>query len=167
MDFLTCFDNFRILGYFVWIFWIFLDFIGIFWIILYFFVFFLLHFLIFFNIFFFGFLWIPYKVTKVTSKSYQGYYWTPKMGQNNIIRFFFPKEKKASSESRSLPQELEVGPRSAGPYLLVTVKMIMLICLPGPTTRGSRLSRRLTSVACCCWTASASWPRATCATRWG
>ena len=30
-------------------------------------------------LFFFVFLWIPFKATKATTKSYQGYYWTPKM----------------------------------------------------------------------------------------
>ena len=67
---------------------------------------------------------IPYKVTKVTTKSYQGYYWKPewpKMGQNSIIRYFFSLKKKASAEGRSPQQELKVSPRS-GPYLLVFFK---------------------------------------------
>ena len=60
---------------------------------------------------FFGFLSkllrLLLKVTKVTT----GHKKLPKMGQNSII----------SSEGRSPPQELEVGPRS-GPYLLVDFK---------------------------------------------
>ena len=43
------------------------------------------------------------------------------MGQNSIISSFFARRaKKASAEGRSLPQEVEVGPRS-GPYLLVYI----------------------------------------------
>ena len=79
--------------------------------------------------FFFGFFWffgIPFKVTKVTTKSYQGYYWTPKNAKNGPKQhnklFFCPKGKK--SLGRSPPQELEVGPRS-GPYLLVMVQYIV------------------------------------------
>ena len=65
---------------------------------------------------------IPFKVTKVSTKSYQGYYWTPKNARNwpkqhNKV-FFCPKGKKSLGLGRSPPQELEVGPRS-GPYLLV------------------------------------------------
>ena len=37
---------------------------------------------------FFGFFLIPFKVTKVTSKSYQGYYWAPKIVKNE------PKQHK-------------------------------------------------------------------------
>ena len=47
------------------------------------------------------------------TSSYQGYYWTPKMGQNSMISLFFCKRaKKASAEGQSPLQELEVGPRS-------------------------------------------------------
>ena len=50
-----------------------------------------------------------------TTKSYQGYHWTPKwpkIAQNSIKSFF---------AVRSPPQELEEGPRS-GPYLLVNLE---------------------------------------------
>ena len=73
--------------------------------------------------FFFLFSGISFKVTNVTTKSYQGYYWTPKISKNgpkqhnNLL--FCPKGKK--SLGRSPPQDLEVGPRS-GPYLLVAFK---------------------------------------------
>ena len=44
---------------------------------------------------FFVFLGIPFKVTKVTTKSYQGYYWTPKNAKNGPKQhnklFFCPK----------------------------------------------------------------------------
>ena len=40
----------------------------------------------------FGILWIPYKVTKVSTKSYQGYYWKPKISPNSIIRSFFARK---------------------------------------------------------------------------
>ena len=74
---------------------------------------------------FFRFFGISFKVTKVTTNSYQGYYWTPKMAKNGPKQhnkvFICPKGKKGSAEGRSPPQELEVGPRS-GPYLLVNYK---------------------------------------------
>ena len=70
--------------------------------------------------------WIPFKVTKVTIKSYQGYYWTPKIAKNGPKQhnklFFARRAKKASAEGRSPPQELEVSPRS-GLYLLVVLKV--------------------------------------------
>ena len=71
-----------------------------------------LNFCIFFGIFlFFG---IFFKVTKVTTKSYQGYYWTPKIAKNvpkqHIKLVFSRKAKRASAEGWSPPQELEVGP---------------------------------------------------------
>ena len=82
-------------------------------------------FLNFFKIFF-GFFWftgIPFKVTKVTTTSYQGYYWTPKNGQKSIISSIFDQRaKKASAKGQSPPQELEVGPCS-GPYLLVSFEI--------------------------------------------
>ena len=82
-------------------------------------------FCIFFKGFFF-FFWIPFKVTKVTTKSYHGYYWTQKiakkMGQNRIISSFFcPKGKKSLGWRLKPPQELEVG-LCSGLYLLVTIK---------------------------------------------
>ena len=72
----------------------------------------------------FWFFGIPFKVTKVTTKSYQGYYFTPKIAKNgpkqHIRLFFFArKAKKVSAEAQSPLQELEIGPRS-GPYLLVS-----------------------------------------------
>ena len=71
---------------------------------------------------FFGFFGISFKVTKVTNKSYQGYYWTPKIAKNGPKQqnklFFARRAKNASAKGRSPPQELEVGPRS-GPYLQV------------------------------------------------
>ena len=134
LDSLTIFDNFWIFGVlmdlldyfrFYWIFLIlFWIFFGIFWI-------FFLVFLdvwifeyvwIFFWIFF-GFFLVPFKVTKVTTKCYHGYYWTPKIAKNgpkpHKKLFFCPKEKK--SLGRSPPQELEVVPHS-GSYLLVLIK---------------------------------------------
>ena len=74
---------------------------------------------------FFCFLWIPYKVTKVTTNvTTENQEWL-KMGQNSIIRSFYcPKGKK--SLGRSPPQELEVGPRS-GPYLQVIIIEIVEI----------------------------------------
>ena len=92
LDFFVCF---------FWIFWIFLDF-WIFW-----------NFWFFFG--FFGFFWfvgIPFKVTNVTTKSYQGYYWTPKIAKNGPKQhnnlFFARKGKKkrrpkASTGARSRP----------------------------------------------------------------
>ena len=62
------------------------------------------------------------KWSKVTTKSYQGYYWAPKITKNgpkqhNKLSFFAHRVKKALVEGRSPLQELEVGPHS-GPYLL-------------------------------------------------
>ena len=96
---------------FFWIFcvWNFVDFCWIFWIIqVFFFILFLfliltleyLNFLLFFCFFgggIFRFFGIPFKVTKVTTKSYQCYYWTPKNAkkngpkQHNKLTFFCPK----------------------------------------------------------------------------
>ena len=53
--------------------------------------------------------WMFFKVTKVTTKSYLGYYWTPKRPK---ISSFLPKGKKCVG--RSPPQELKVSPRSQG-----------------------------------------------------
>ena len=104
MDFLVFFGFFGFFLDFFWFFGCFLDF-GIFW-----------NFLKFLGFFLFVI------VTNVTTKFYHGYYWTPKMGQNSIkSSFFAQRAKKASTEGRSPPQELEVGPRS-GPYLLVSPK---------------------------------------------
>ena len=77
---------------------------------------------------FFPFFGIPFKVTKVTTKCYHGYYWTPKIAKNgpklHNKLFFSPKGNK--SIGRSPPQELEVGPRS-GPYLLVLINWGFLV----------------------------------------
>ena len=82
----------------------------------------------------FGFflsLGIPFNLTKVTTKSYQGYYWAQKIVKNGPKQhnklLFLPKgQKKASAKGQSHPQELEVGPHS-GPYLLVKVKLLKKI----------------------------------------
>ena len=121
-DFLNCLDIFQFFWVFKWIFFwgggFFLDFSHflkwflrflIFWIFLEFRIFRL----------FFWFLWISYTVTKVTTESYQGYYWKPQIAKNGPKQhnkvFFCPKEGKRLGQSP--PQELEVGPRR--PYLLV------------------------------------------------
>ena len=110
---LECFDHFRQ----------FLDFGG-FYRLFGFFLFFFVIFWIFLD--FLNFL-DSFKVNKVTTKCYHGYYWTPKiakMGRNSIKSTFFARRaKKASAEGRSPPQELEVGPRSR-PYLLVFIKAV-------------------------------------------
>ena len=100
---------------FFWFFWYFLDFFDFF--------FDCFVFLIFCCCFFMFLFWIRFNVTKVTMKSYQVYYLTPKwpnMGQNIIkISFVFSRRaKKASAEAWSPRQELKVCPHS-GPYLLV------------------------------------------------
>ena len=69
---------------------------------------------------------ICFEIIKVTTKNYQGYYWAAKIAKNgpkqhNKLPFFCPKGKQ--SLGQSLPQELEVGPRS-GPCLLVQGKEI-------------------------------------------
>ena len=77
----------------------------------------MIFFFLFFDFFlnFFCFFGIPLKITKVRTKSYQGYYWAPKIAKNG------PKQhNKLSSKAWSPPQELDVGPHS-GPYLLVQV----------------------------------------------
>ena len=101
----------------------FLDFLDFFWFFLFFWTFFgFWDFLKFFEIFWICFDFVVFFVivTNVTTKSYQGYYWTPKIAKNGPKQyyklFFFLKGKK--SLGRSPPQELEVVPRS-GPYLLV------------------------------------------------
>ena len=66
--------------------------------------------------FFFGLFGISFKVTMVTTKFYQGYYWTPQIAKNG--------PKKVLAEGRSTSQELEVGPNS-GPYLLVLKKNVL------------------------------------------
>ena len=59
------------------------------------------------------------KVSRVTTEHQK---W-PKMNQNSIkSSLFAQRAKKASAEGQSLPQELEVGPRS-GPYLIVIYKL--------------------------------------------
>ena len=91
-----------------WFFWLwrsfgfFKDFYGFFGFVLDFFFNFLI-FLIFFKLFLnflnaYIFFRIPFKVTKVTTKSFQGYYWAPKIakvGQNSIISsLYLPKGQK-------------------------------------------------------------------------
>ena len=75
---------------------------------------------------FFSFFGICFQVTKVTTQSYQVYYWAPKIAknrpkQNNKLLFFGQWATKASVKGQSHPQELEVGPHS-GLYLLVDSK---------------------------------------------
>ena len=118
LTFLTIFGFFWFFGFFMdfWIFFGFFGFFGRF-----------LDFWIFWNFLkLFGFFWIYFFlviVTNVTTKNYQGYYWTPKIAKNGPKQhnrlFFARKAKKASAEAQSPPQELEIGPRS-GPYLLVS-----------------------------------------------
>ena len=78
---------------------------------------------------FFLFFLVSFKDTKVTTKCYHGYYWTPKIAKNGPKQhkklFFCPKDKKSLGQSRSPPQELEVGPRSE-PNLLVFLKQAIL-----------------------------------------
>ena len=63
-------------------------------------------------IFYLFFFWIFFKVTKVPTKIYLGYYRTPKMLKNSIKRSFFAQRaKKVWAEGRSSSQEL---------YLLVS-----------------------------------------------
>ena len=92
---------------------------------------FFLDFLDFFWIFrFFEIFWIflnciySFQSCKVTTKSYQGYSWTPQMAKNGTKQhnklLFCPKGKRALAERQSPAQELEVGPRS-GPYLPVFI----------------------------------------------
>ena len=56
--------------------------------------------------------------SKVTTKSYQGYYWAPKIDKKNgpeqhiKLSFCARRAKDASAEGQSPPQELDVGPRS-------------------------------------------------------
>ena len=63
-------------------------------------------------------------MTKVTTKSYWGYYWSPIItkiwAKTDIKKSFFAQraKKKALAEGWSPPQELQEGPRS-GPHLLV------------------------------------------------
>ena len=79
----------------------------------------ILDFMKFFELFvmFWGFLvffWITFKVTKVTTKSYQGYHWTTKIakkGQKQHNKLFFCQTGKKSLVRRpSPPQELEITP---------------------------------------------------------
>ena len=118
LDFWPIWTNFLFLGFIMdfWIFKkIFLEFLDFFWTSLIFWnilkllVFFWIS-LIFWNIEIFGFFWIfvlflgiPFKITKVTTKSYQGYYWAPKTTKNgpkqhNKLSFFAWRAKKASTE---------------------------------------------------------------------
>ena len=73
----------------------------------------------------FWFFGIRFKVTNVTNKSYQGYYWTPKIAKNEPKQhnlFFCPKGKKSCGR-RPKPS---AGARSrpvSGLYLLVCLKV--------------------------------------------
>ena len=98
-----------------WVFWFFLDFFLFrnFWTYL--------DFQIFFNFGFFislrfcsKLLMLILKVTKVTT----GHQKFPKMGQNSILSFFFPKGQKKPKPKAEALQEIEVDPYSK-PYLLV------------------------------------------------
>ena len=118
--FFTIFDNFWIflcvffmdildfLEFFCLNFGLFKEFFGIFLILI-----FILFFLFFGELldYFWHFL---FKATKVTTKSYGGYYWTTKW------RKISTNSVKSSVKARSSPQKLEVSPRS-GLYLLVFV----------------------------------------------
>ena len=81
--------------------------------------FFLRDFSIFYSYSFISCLGNFFKVSKVTTKSVQDYYWTQKwakMGQKkNIINLFFFawRAKKSLAGGQSPPQKLEVGPCSA------------------------------------------------------
>ena len=105
-----------IIGFFLDFFLNFLDFFWIFFQIFFSFFWFFFPIFRFFEIFWF--IWdfflgggIPFKVTKVTTKSYQGYYWTPKIaknGPNSIISSFFALGQKKpppkpSTAARSRP----------------------------------------------------------------
>ena len=84
-DFLTIFEKFCIFG-------VFMDFLDFYWIVLDCFGLKKKHFLDFLNFLdFFGFssyFFFSFKVTKVTTKCYRGYYWTPKIAKNG------PKQHK-------------------------------------------------------------------------
>ena len=69
-----------------------------------------------FSGFFSKLLRVLLNVTEVTTEHQK---W-PKIGTHSVKAFFCPKGKKASAESQSPPQELEVSPRS-GLYLLVAL----------------------------------------------
>ena len=127
-DFLTIFDNFWMLGAFYGFFVIFLDFnfflflFNFFWDLLDFFDFcnfcsFCI-FLDFLSSLFFLVFWIPFKVNKVTTKSYHGYYCIPKVtkkkGQTQHNKPFLPEgQKKAwpkpSAGARSRPSERAIS----------------------------------------------------------
>ena len=61
---------------------------------------------------FFGFFWIPFQVTKVTSKSYQGYYWAQQIAKNrpkqhNKLSFFAEGQKCPLSKAKALRRGLK------------------------------------------------------------
>ena len=92
---------------------------------------------IFWNIF--NLLRLLLNVTEVTT----GHQKWPKMDQKSkISSFFAQRAKQASTEGQSLPQELEVGPRS-GPYLLVYLILrtgkALFSCIVDPGCRETRL----------------------------
>ena len=59
---------------------------------------------------FFWIFWdfgIPFKVTNVTTKSYQGYHWAPKISKNgpkqrNKLSFFAQRRKKPRQKAEAL-----------------------------------------------------------------
>ena len=83
----------------------------------------ILIFRIFFEFFFGG---LPFKVTNVTTKRYQGYNSTPKIAKSGPKKHnkLFICRKGKKSLGRSPPQEPEVGPRG-GPYLLVYLIVLL------------------------------------------
>ena len=97
---------------------VFCDFLRYFWIII------IIIFLGFF-LFFLNFWDFFLQVSKVTTNTCWGYYWSPKNSQiwakTDIKRFFCTKAKKGLG--RSPPQELEEGTHS-GPHLLVYINYI-------------------------------------------
>ena len=138
-DFLVIFDHFLIF-FFLWIFWFFLN--NFFWLFDFFldfllFIFIFEFFKFFWNIWIsFGFFWffgIPFKVTKVATKSYQGYYWTPtitKNGPKQYYKLYFWTKGIKSLGRRPKPfAGARVGPCS-GPYLLVVYNFwLQSVCL--------------------------------------
>ena len=84
-----------------------------------------------FTVFCYFLLLFLFKVTKVPTKHFGGYYWTPKMAlnkhkQHEKLSFFARRAKKALAKRWSPSQELEVSPRSRL-YLLVDVIMNLVI----------------------------------------
>ena len=83
-------------------------------------------FLDFYILFVFDILGFLSKLPRLFLKSYQGYYWAPKIAKHGQkkhkkLSFFARRAKKALAEGQSPPQELEVCSCSR-PYLLVRNK---------------------------------------------